>query len=769
MEAQLLDCSLRAALMAVGTAVALGALRVRSAAARHIAWTGVMAAMLLLPALSAWGPMVAVLMLPVVPEQPAPEPLAPKATSMRPAPQSVEDKRTPDASAPRAIREVAPPGQVWDWSLMTLACYFIGFGVMIIRLAAGTIQARKMARQATFVEGALVSAQCAAPVTVGWLRPVVILPEGGPEGGPEDSRSWPEAKLDAVLTHEREHARRRDPLVQWLALLNRCVFWFHPLAWWLERKLSDLAEEACDAAVLRRGHNPADYSQYLIELARSVEIAGARVNVRSAAINGGALSRRIRRILDSKPLPPLSRTRSTVAATLCLSVLAIFLACKPERASKLAPGQPSMNELMHRKIDVEIAKGQAGEKQRQALMDEIKKLTADQAKALEAELKMNPRDNEKLNKLVLYYQHRLGGQGFSAIALWYIEHEPAMAWAWNIDPAWDRAGYEQGKKLWLEHINKPRAEAANYRNAARFLEVGDKPLAEQALLAGQKAHLNENWAVELSEHYTRALLGSTGPMAEFYVSRSVRMEEARGAYAQSVRKKLATSNDPQILTQTASSLFLRSLQTDCNNQSLFDFDVRALARWYNDRALSLQPDYPAAVSLKQGFEAIATGERIHKTPPDKLSQSDQLLLLRRQMETAFWDRKMDEAESKARELLALAEQSTNAPDYGNEIFFANLSFGYLALQRGEKSQAARYLLSASGAPPTDRLRNESIDMTLARQLVDWGEREAVAQFLDRCARFNHRGKELAEWAAQIRKGINPDITPYHRSGHYALP
>ena len=54
-------------------------------------------------------------------------------------------------------------------------------------------------------------------------------------------------------------------------------------------------------------------------------------------------------------------------------------------------------------------------------------------------------------------------------------------------------------------------------------------------------------------------------------------------------------------------------------------------------------------------------------------------------------------------------------------------------------------------------------MTLARQLVDWGERESVAQFLDRCAQFNYRSKDLTEWAAQIRKGINPDLTPYRSS------
>jgi hypothetical protein len=88
-----------------------------------------------------------------------------------------------------------------------------------------------------------------------------------------------------------------------------------------------------------------------------------------------------------------------------------------------------------------------------------------------------------------------------------------------------------------------------------------------------------------------------------------------------------------------------------------------------------------------------------------------------------------------------------------------MALGDLALRRGDKLGAARFLLAASAAPPTDRLRNDYIDMTLARQLVDWGEREAVAKFLDRCARLNHRSP-LAEWAAQIRKGINPDLLPY---------
>src|SRR5262245_25646476 len=269
--------------------------------------------------------------------------------------------------------------------------------------------------------------------------------------------------------------------------------------------------------------------------------------------------------------------------------------------------------------------------------------------------------------------------------------------------------------------------------------------------------------MDLGMHYAQALLGSTGPIAEFNVVRSVSMKEAHGAYTRSVRIKLADSTDPQTLMQTAQWLMGWGLHflfpCDQLNKPL-DFDVIALARSYNDRALSLRPDFPAALSLKRRLEAFANSERLRNTTPEQLSQSDQLRLLRGQMEKAFWDGKLDEAESKARELLSLAARSTNDPEYGDAIFFANLSLGHIMLRRGEKRQAAGYLLAASNAPPTDYLRYESIDMTLARHLVDWGEREAVAQFLDRCAQFNYRSKDLIEWAAQIRKGINPDLTPY---------
>ena len=67
-----------------------------------------------------------------------------------------------------------------------------------------------------------------------------------------------------MVAHERTHIRRRDPLIALAARVNRCVFWFHPLAWWLERKLASAAEFACDETASRACGAPAEYAQVLV-------------------------------------------------------------------------------------------------------------------------------------------------------------------------------------------------------------------------------------------------------------------------------------------------------------------------------------------------------------------------------------------------------------------------------------------------------------------------------------------------------------------------
>jgi TonB family protein len=110
-------------------------------------------------------------------------------------------------------------------------------------------------------------------------------------------------------------------------LFNRAVFWFHPLAWWLSRRLSALAEEACDDAVLAGGHDPEEYTECLLGLARSVRESGARVSALGMAMPGSYLPQRIRRIVAGAPAQRISRGRMISVAVVCAAVSGVFTTC----------------------------------------------------------------------------------------------------------------------------------------------------------------------------------------------------------------------------------------------------------------------------------------------------------------------------------------------------------------------------------------------------------------------------------------------------------
>jgi beta-lactamase regulating signal transducer with metallopeptidase domain len=53
----------------------------------------------------------------------------------------------------------------------------------------------------------------------------------------------------AILCHELAHLRRRDHWVRWLELAISVVFWWHPLVWWVRRRLHEESDLCCDAWV----------------------------------------------------------------------------------------------------------------------------------------------------------------------------------------------------------------------------------------------------------------------------------------------------------------------------------------------------------------------------------------------------------------------------------------------------------------------------------------------------------------------------------------
>src|SRR5215472_13628722 len=305
------ECSVRAALIMGAAAIVLSAMKVKEPTAKHQIWTGVLASMLLLPIWTPWGPKASLRVLPPLTQASANQTRVPIETLLRGGALST-------ATNPEII--------------LLLGIYLLGLCLLLLRLGVGTLRSRRVAREAVLCEGLLTSSLCAAPVTVGFLHPKLILPA--------QWEQWPKARLDAVLTHEAEHARRRHPLIQWVALLNRALFWFHPLAWWLERHLSTLAEEACDSVVLARGHDPRAYSEYLIDIARSVKKSGVRLNIAGLAAPGNALARRIQRILESESVPQISRPRMALVSLACLILCFAIAASTLDHAQSSTSANP---------------------------------------------------------------------------------------------------------------------------------------------------------------------------------------------------------------------------------------------------------------------------------------------------------------------------------------------------------------------------------------------------------------------------------------------
>ena len=126
------------------------------------------------------------------------------------------------------------------------------------------------------------------PAVRGLLRPRIELPAQVVE-------RLAVSDLTAVLLHEEEHRRRRDPLRQVPVALASWFFFFYPPLRWLLRRVYETTEMACDEAVLRNGIASRDYVR---SIARTLELGLGPADVRPAFIGPGrsSLRRRLARL-----------------------------------------------------------------------------------------------------------------------------------------------------------------------------------------------------------------------------------------------------------------------------------------------------------------------------------------------------------------------------------------------------------------------------------------------------------------------------------------
>jgi len=191
-----------------------------------------------------------------------------------------------------------------------------------------------------------VSSAVAVPVTFGWRRPVVLIPEA--------ALGWDEQPLREALVHELSHVRRGDWPVQMIARAACALHWFDPLVWLLCRRLRLEAELACDDQVLRAGAGAEGYAERLVTLARQVR--GSSRTPASAVAFGrpSELARRVAAILDSgrrRGGPGrLARAGASAAALLLLLLLA------PAHLVRAEPERPQAARLAVEEMRAALAK-----------------------------------------------------------------------------------------------------------------------------------------------------------------------------------------------------------------------------------------------------------------------------------------------------------------------------------------------------------------------------------------------------------------------------
>ncbi|HET6207265.1 MAG TPA: M56 family metallopeptidase [Terracidiphilus sp.] len=181
------------------------------------------------------------------------------------------------------------------------------------------------------------SRRVSSPVTVG---SGIILPA--------DFGEWDQEKLRIVLAHERSHVRQGDFYIQALAGFYVALFWFSPLGWWLQRKLSDLSEAISDRAGLAEAASHASYAQILLEFAAVPRLTQIGV----AMAHSGRLTLRIERLLNENNFrQAFAGGRRRVFAALILVPAVLFAATalirveaaqspqKPETSPAPAAGQ----------------------------------------------------------------------------------------------------------------------------------------------------------------------------------------------------------------------------------------------------------------------------------------------------------------------------------------------------------------------------------------------------------------------------------------------
>ncbi len=236
-----------------------------------------------------------------------------------------------------------------EWAWVPLA-WVVGAAAMLVRLLGGLLVVRGWvlggeAPDASVLErleavrgklgvrgvGWAVSRRLAVPLTVGFWKPVVLLPLAL-------VTAMPSADLELLAAHELMHVRRWDYLVNLGQSVVEAALFFHPVAWWVSGCARDEREYCCDDAVVSELGAARRYARALLSLEQSLSPVAVAV-----PSTGGQFMSRIHRILKTRPSSSPSFLGPLVGL---LAALAVLGSCAARQVRDEAPVVTAAPELL---------------------------------------------------------------------------------------------------------------------------------------------------------------------------------------------------------------------------------------------------------------------------------------------------------------------------------------------------------------------------------------------------------------------------------------
>lgn len=196
-----------------------------------------------------------------------------------------------------------------------------------------------------------VHADLSAPATIGWQRPLVLLPN--------DWQSWTNDELRSVLAHELAHITRHDFRTLVAAHFVALFHFYHPLVHSLVSNLRLEQEMAADAAAAKLAGGRERYMSSIASLALRLDNRSVTWPLRCFLPTRGDFLRRIEMLKNPLPVVRSNFSSVGVACTLLILVIGITAAgFRPQ--SVLAQAVEKQEASVVDDKDAESAREQSG-------------------------------------------------------------------------------------------------------------------------------------------------------------------------------------------------------------------------------------------------------------------------------------------------------------------------------------------------------------------------------------------------------------------------